>query len=379
MRHFLSMDGEAIILKETFDDEVQNAFKDNRIDVGKITKSDTGNHQASDRSPVFRDCKSGLEHLCKKGENISDKELERNLRQVIGEFQDRYGKCVTSQNANKIIKTCQKVYWVMCNRITPQKVVEGYTRCGQHVVVESEEIGDEAATTNISYDRIMNQSFCDINANTRQMMQDVAPVLIERFRTKGQISDKAMDKCGIPRMVGDEGIEHSTEVYWKGLARLITSAETVQRYKNYAREEKNKKDPIQIEEKKRLKKALATLKKNEAAEAKKNQKIEKQKAQQQEKLRRASLTKPERKAEDDAKKAEKERKHIEELEIARQVILQHAQAREAAAAVSDSEESPDDESADERGAFEEHDKNNETASELEEEDEDQQSTNEDFD
>ncbi len=36
-----------------------------------------------------------------------------------------------------------------------------------------------------------------------------------------------MDSLGIPRMIGDEGKEHSDEVYWKGLATFITAEHTV--------------------------------------------------------------------------------------------------------------------------------------------------------
>ncbi len=84
MRHFYSLDGEAIILKELFEESIQKDLADAKIDVGKISKSDTGNHQASDRSPVFRDCKRGMESVTNDSSiNYHCKMIDENVRKAI--------------------------------------------------------------------------------------------------------------------------------------------------------------------------------------------------------------------------------------------------------------------------------------------------------
>jgi hypothetical protein len=85
------MDGEPIIIKEIFHDAVQLALKKALIDAGKITKSDTGNHQATDRSPTFRDVKKGMETVeSNPSINFEDPQLKRTLKQLIVEFNNSY-------------------------------------------------------------------------------------------------------------------------------------------------------------------------------------------------------------------------------------------------------------------------------------------------
>jgi len=59
MRMFLSLDGEAIILKEMFNPEILELFKESSIDCAKGVESGTGLHQSSDVGPCFRDSKKG--------------------------------------------------------------------------------------------------------------------------------------------------------------------------------------------------------------------------------------------------------------------------------------------------------------------------------
>ncbi len=87
MRHFYSLDGEAIILKELFDPSVRSSLMVNNIDVGKISKSDTGNHQASHRSPVIRDCKTVLTE--DSSIDFSCNVIEKNVKAAIKDFTSR--------------------------------------------------------------------------------------------------------------------------------------------------------------------------------------------------------------------------------------------------------------------------------------------------
>jgi len=107
----------------------------------------------------------------------------------------------------------------------------------------------------------MRQSYCDLDPGTLQKMKDVSPILVQEFRQNGKVTDQHMDSLGIPRMIGDEGKEHSDEVYWKGLATLITAEHTVSNYRDYVQEQRDKKDPVKILAAKQLAAAEKALKK----------------------------------------------------------------------------------------------------------------------
>ncbi len=105
MRHFYSLDAEAIILKELFDPSVRSSLMANNIDVGKISKSDTGNHQASDRSPVFRDCKTGLKVLTEDSSmDFSCNVIEKNVKAAIKDFNKTFASRICSISSNNIKK-----------------------------------------------------------------------------------------------------------------------------------------------------------------------------------------------------------------------------------------------------------------------------------
>ena len=87
MRNLWSMDGEAIILKEVYSPEVLCDLKEALIDVAKIAKSDTGNHQASDRAPTFGDCKKGMDTVTKNSSiDYSCPSLNGAVRKVIADL-----------------------------------------------------------------------------------------------------------------------------------------------------------------------------------------------------------------------------------------------------------------------------------------------------
>jgi hypothetical protein len=296
------MDGEAIIVKECFEDDVQSSASQALIDLGKVTKSDTGNHQASDRAPTFRDVKKGLETVESDPSIVfEDPQLQRVMHQLIVEFnntRESDSKRISSKNAKKIITSCQRVSYVVCNYMNMSKVRKGYDLTGQHVPLDT--VIEPERSSTVHYSKIMAQSYCDLDADTISHMLAVSPQLIAKFRITGKVTDADMDALHVPRMIGDT-VEHSNEVYWKGLARLLTAEDTVAKFKDYVQEQKDKKDPEKIAEKKQTIAAAKALqvqenmiKKKEAADAKKAATKE---ASRLEKNRRNSLTPAQRKEE----------------------------------------------------------------------------------
>ena len=76
MRNFLSSDGEAIILEEVFDAEVQAQFAAAKIDMAKGSPSATSAHQPSDRQTVFNVAKRLVKKSIGNGEVVSNHFLE---------------------------------------------------------------------------------------------------------------------------------------------------------------------------------------------------------------------------------------------------------------------------------------------------------------
>lgn len=336
MRNFYSMDGEAIILKEVFDPEVQAAFRDALIDVCKISKSDTGHHQASDRSPVFRDCKTGMDTVTNNPSiDFSCSVIEKSVQKVIEEFNNTpefTSTCkIVGKNYKRIILACQKISYVCSNYLCPAKVSAGYLACGQHLPpgdreweeVEDDRIKDENRSS-VSFDRIMAQSFCELDSETLFHMKEVAPELIDELRSTGKITDSHMDTLNIPRMEGDEGIEHSSEVYWKGLAGLLTADDTVVKYRDYIQEQKDKKDPVKVAAKKAEANSMKALAKNSRLEAAREKKeadqLAKKKARETEKARWSSMTPGQRKAETLKKRKDKEENRLRDLAYHQAVV-----------------------------------------------------------
>ena len=76
MRNFLSSDGEAIILEEVFDAEVQAQFAAAIIDMAKGPPSATSAHLPFDRQTVFNVAKRLVKKSIGNGEVVSNHFLE---------------------------------------------------------------------------------------------------------------------------------------------------------------------------------------------------------------------------------------------------------------------------------------------------------------
>ena len=172
---------------------------------------------------------------------------------------------------------------------------------------------DPSTLSSVSFEKVMAQSFCDLDVDTLQSMKDAAPGLVTSFRLKGMVTDAEMDILKIPRMIGDEGKQYSEEVYWKGLARLITADETVLKYRNYAQEQAFLADPVNIAARKALATAMKGLAKNEKLMEKRLAKEAKAAATAAEKERKSLLTPAQRKMELEQKKQAKEEKRLQDL------------------------------------------------------------------
>ena len=87
MRHFTSSDGEATIMSGLARPEVAEAFALNRVDAGRVGAASTGQHNACDRSLLFRKSKREVYVLTKNCVDCRNDNLRAGLAKMWTECQ----------------------------------------------------------------------------------------------------------------------------------------------------------------------------------------------------------------------------------------------------------------------------------------------------
>ena len=90
IRNFFSTDGEAIILKNAYKNDVLKAFDDANVDYGRVGAGSTGIHNACDRILIFRDTKAAIRIAESKRVDYSNHLLERYLRNAMNNFKSLF-------------------------------------------------------------------------------------------------------------------------------------------------------------------------------------------------------------------------------------------------------------------------------------------------
>jgi len=131
-RAVYSSDGEACILEEAFDDEVQQAFKDNCIDYIKKGPSLTSKQQEWDVSDNFKDTKAVLHTLVTQGNHEADTVLQRNIHDFLQELKAAYPGVVviTAAQDAKICFTFDVIVAALKKANMSYKLREGFFRAG---------------------------------------------------------------------------------------------------------------------------------------------------------------------------------------------------------------------------------------------------------
>ena len=319
LRIWVTLDGEAIILNELFEQEVLDIFAQQNIDVGKVPGGTTAINQASDAAPVFRACKKGMDTVTKNETDVSDPELAATIYAHIVELERRRSTDskklkLTPSHKKKIIYGIERIVYVLKNYLKLQHIADGFEISGQHPV---------------SFEKVMNQCYTKLHSEDYEVMKQNAEQHIDSFRLTGRLTNDVMDEAGIWKCDGFTSRDDRALSYQGAV--LVTSKDTIQRYVNYKQIQEDNHNPAIIAQRKELAKALKMLAANEAILAERERKdaaaVLKAEAVRLEKHRVSLLTAAQKKAEALAKatarkknKEQKEQDRLDSVKAARLVV-----------------------------------------------------------
>lgn len=157
LRMFFSTDGEAVVMNEVFDALILTELQRLAVDMAKGGPGTTSVWQPCDVADTFRDVKVGVKMVTRDSKLIPNDTLRHYLDMMFSELTKRYPSIdITSLYKGKIIHACETVVQVMrAKYMTPEKITEGFIRCGQHVRTAA------PSQSTVSYQRIMGGSLAD--------------------------------------------------------------------------------------------------------------------------------------------------------------------------------------------------------------------------
>ena len=335
MRTFLSSDGEAIILEQAMDSEVQALLALNNIDMAKNAPSATGSHQSADRMSVFKGSKLGVKQSIANNTNVSNPVLEGNLKAVFCGLATKFpGVSVSAGYKEKLIFGSLHIVHALQNAaMTPEKIRRGYTICGQELAADeisaSLQQFPDLKDSSVNFDVIMAECYTEISPDDKEIMVQNIPAMVAEFRRCGSVTDAFMDTLSIPKLPEDQHINRDGNVLSKQHAQLLTAPDTCRKFTDYLRIRGESRDPAVIESRRQLHKAQKEIAKAEALAAKELKRQAAQDAKERDRIYLAGLSRPGLKIElarrRDQKIAEKEAKAAEQA-----AILFNSRARVAA-------------------------------------------------
>jgi hypothetical protein len=231
MRPFFSTDGEAIIIHQSLEDDVQQAFKDNSIDYVKGGASTTGIHNALDRTVVFRDMRAGIKVVNKDGIPPRYSILQNNIDSILSNLEIVSGNNIGSEYKKSIkFGLTAIVHCLQNGYCLPQQLSHGFTCCGQHVFDNSE--GEKASST-IHFGNIMKQCYTDLTLQQLEHMKICAPALIQVLLQNGEIKEADYDQFDIPKLPDEDYEVRDELVLHRQRCVILTHKDTVVRFREH--------------------------------------------------------------------------------------------------------------------------------------------------
>lgn len=167
------------------------------IDYLKLPPSSTGKHQANDRVSTFRDIKKNMKATSTSSyeRKIFNTKLRENLRVVHNEIKLEHPDAMTAAYFEKVVNACEKFSFIMKNGIlTPQKIIEGFVLCGQHVLGSNHLTGE----TTIDFQKIMSQTLAeDVTIAEEYRMYAMKDIVVAEALREGFVSNEFLDTLDI--------------------------------------------------------------------------------------------------------------------------------------------------------------------------------------
>jgi len=277
LRNFFSTDGEAIIMKNAYKDDVIDAFEDAKTDYGRVGASTTGIHNACDRAYTFRETKKSVRQLTKNGAKISNTLLELGLKKAFENLKLTFASLqLTSHFISCITEGLLTLTRAYQETMTPQMVKNGFSICGQHCDPK------EPGGPTVDFARMMYQCYSDISAEQMELMEQKTNYFSDILRTEGRITYHELKDAGINP--GTTTIDRTNLTSTRHWSEIINHEKTVLRYR--AEVAARHPDAIQqrqlaVKDSKILKKQQAKVAKELEKERKKDQRILEREAEKQ--------------------------------------------------------------------------------------------------
>jgi transposase len=303
MNIILSTDGEAIVMSQAFDAAIMQEFNALLVDYLKNAPSASSALQPCDRSPVFRDVKTGLRKVTGDDVKTTNRTLSLNIQEAMEQLQQRFSDVKLASRKQKIIHACEKFIYVLqygyCN---PHKLTTGFVVIGMETHIEG---------SSVDYEKIMRAclTYKDLSEEDKQNLRDHKAEVIAQFRHEGRVTTEFLDSIGV---IGTDNSENRDDrVLWQQDCLVVSHKDTVARWNAYLLDKENSGSPTGVtagafafeaipssgQPTKAQKRKLNTILAAEQREAAKKA------ARAEETARKAALTKVQRAQEIAAKKA----------------------------------------------------------------------------
>ncbi len=186
------------------------------------------------------------------------------------------------------------------NYVTAEKMIRGFTDCGQHV-----EDAEHGKSPTVDYDKVMKRCYQEVTEDQKQCMKDNREIFGREFAETGRVTNEFLDHLGIVKDPEDAPNRDVLNALARQDCQIITNDDTVRRFREYQQQKADSLDPVLVEEKKIMSKSERLVYSAEKKQATKEKKALERKQEQE---RRSKLTKAERDQED----AEKKKKTAQE-------------------------------------------------------------------
>lgn len=290
---FTTCDGEAMILDEVFNKEIQKELIAAGIDLGKIPASCSGILQPSDVSPLFRATKTKLRSMLEKYLIGDNPVVEEHIMTVLAELQERHSIAIGSEQKKKIAHGAISVARAAQEVVRPRLIEAGFTDCGQYP---------------LNFEKLMNQCYTTLTPEVLKTLRAAEDANVEYFLEHGYLSEEQMTLTGIPICDGERGIPRDQAVLHHQRAVLLTHDATRERHQEYVNRGLPLGDTI----------ATAAMPKEQKAQAQKDIKLvarvtASEKKKEDNRLRKEQQTEEEKAEEKEANRIKRETNRLKKL------------------------------------------------------------------